>query len=142
MADPNATFADRLRRELGYSVSLSLSWPLWDFGALPARIRQAELRLESARSSVIFQRQEAGRQLAQATATLRNLWEQIRILSGASPAARDSYLEAESRYRGGVATSLEVLDAYAASVDAAVRLSEALSRYRIAQSLAMRWNQP
>jgi outer membrane protein TolC len=48
----------------------------------------------------------------------------------------------ESRYRGGAATSLEVLDAYASAVDAAVRLSEAISRYRIAQSVVLRWSQP
>ena len=104
--------------------------------------REAELRLESARRNVILQKREASRQWAQAQSTLRSTWEQIRILTGASPNARDSWLEAESRYRGGAATALEVLDAYAASVDAAVRLSEALSRYRIAQALAMRWGTP
>ena len=141
-ADPNATFGDRLRRDAGYSFTLSFTWPVWDAGAIRSRIRQAELRLEAARRNVTLQKREAERQWAQAQATLRSTWEQIRILSGASPSARDSWLEAESRYRGGAATALEVLDAYAASVDAAVRLSEALSRYRIAEALAMRWGMP
>ena len=141
-ADPSANFGDRLRRDAGYSFTLSFTWPVWDAGAIRSRIRQAELRLESARRNVTLQRREAARQWAQAQSTLKSTWEQIRILSGASPSARDSWLEAESRYRGGAATALEVLDAYAASVDAAVRLSEALSRYRIAQALAIRWGTP
>ncbi|MDQ2980323.1 MAG: TolC family protein, partial [Acidobacteriota bacterium] len=141
-ADRNATFSDRLRRDAGYSLGLFFSWPVWDAGAIRSRIRQAELKLEIARRNVLFQRREALRQWAQAQATLRSTWEQIRILTAASPSARDSWLEAESRYRGGAATSLEVLDAYAASVDAAVKLSEAVSRYRIAQALAARWGTP
>jgi outer membrane protein TolC len=140
--DPDATFADRVRRDAGYSLTLTFSWNLFDFGAIRARIRQAELKLASARQNVVFQKQEARRQRAQAEATLANVREQIRILSEAAPSARDPYLDAESRYRGGAATSLEVLDAYAASVDAAVKRADALSRYRIAQALLQRWSTP
>jgi outer membrane protein TolC len=140
--DPNATFADRVRRDAGYSVTLSFTWNIFDFGAVRARIRQAELKLASAKHNVFFQAQEVRRQRAQAEATLASVREQIRILSDAAPAARDSYLDAESRYRGGAATSLEVLDAYAASVDAAVKRADALSRYRVAQALLLRWSTP
>ncbi len=141
-ANRNATFGDRLRRDAGYSFTLSLAWPVWDFGAIRSRIRQAELRLERARLNVQRQRREVERQRAQARVTLQSTREQIRILSEAAPSARDSYLEAESRYRGGAATAFEVLDAYTASVDAAVRLSDAISRYRIAEAVAVRWSEP
>ncbi len=138
----NANLGDRVRRDAGYSFMLSLAWPVWDFGAIRSRIRQAELRLESARLNVRRQQREVARQRAQARATLESAYEQIRILSEAAPSARDSYLEAESRYRGGAATAFEVLDAYTASVDAAVRLSDAISRYRIAEAVAVRWSEP
>lgn len=141
-ANRNATFEDRVRRDAGYSFTLNFAWPIWDMGAVRARIRQAELRLDIARRNVTLQKRETERQRAQAEATLKSVGEQIRILTEASPAARDSWLEAESRYRGGAATSLEVLDAYAASVDAAVRLSDATSRYRIARALLLRWGTP
>jgi outer membrane protein TolC len=141
-ADPHATFGDRVRRDAGYSLGLSMTWPVWDRGGVRARVRQAELKLESARQNVTLQKREAQRQWSQAQAMQQNVYQQIEILSQAAPAARDSFLEAESRYRGGSATSLEVLDAYAASVDAAVKLSQALSRYRVAQALAIRWSQP
>lgn len=138
----NATFADRVRRDAGYSIALSLAWPVWDLGAIRSRIRQAELRLESARLNIRRRQREVDRQRAQARATLESTYEQIRLLSQAAPSARDSYLEAESRYRGGAATAFEVLDAYTASVDAAVRLSDAISRYRIAEAVAARWSEP
>ena len=141
-ANRNATLGDRLRRDAGYSFTLSFAWPVWDFGAIRSRIRQAELRLESARLNVQRQRREVERQRAQAIVTLQSTYEQIRILSESAPSARDSYLEAESRYRGGAATAFEVLDAYTASVDAAVRLSDAISRYRIAEAVAVRWSEP
>jgi outer membrane protein TolC len=67
---------------------------------------------------------------------------QIDVLSRAEPSARDAYLDAESRYRGGAASSLEVIDSYAASVDASVKLAQAVSRLRIAQALERRWETP
>ncbi len=140
--DPHATFGDRFRRDAGYSAGVSLSWPVWDFGAIRSRIRAAERRLESARQNTALQRREVRRQWIQAQSTIGSLSNQIAILSRAAPAARDSYLDAESRYRGGAATSLEVLEAHAAAVDAAVRLSDALSRYRIAEAVVLRWSRP
>lgn len=140
--DSRASFLDRVKRDTGYSFTLSLSWPLWDFGAIRARIAQAEQKLQQARQNLTVQRREARRQWELAESTRRNLYRQIEILSRAVPAARDSYLESESRYRGGAATALEVLEAYAASVDASVRLSQAISRYRVAQALSARWSEP
>ncbi len=142
MRDPNATFADRIKRDAGYSFTLSLSWPIFDFGAIRARIAQADLTLRQARQKVVAARRDAERNWQQARSTLQTLAREIDLLERAAPAARDSFLDAESRYRGGAATSLEVLDAYAASVDAVVRLSDAISRYRIAQALARRWGGP
>ena len=55
------------------------------------------------------------------------------------PVAKDSSLASESRYRGGASSALDVLEAHAASVDAAVRLGDAMMRYRIAQALEIRW---
>lgn len=140
--DPHANFGDRFRRDAGYSAGLFLSWPVWDLGAIRSRIREAELRLESARRNIDLQRREVRRQRAQAQSTMQSLSEQIRILSQAAPTARDSYLDAQSRYRGGATTALEVLDAYSSAVDGQVRLSEAVLRYRIAQAVALRWSLP
>ena len=140
--DSRATFGDRIRRDAGYSVSLTFSWPIFDFGAVRARVAQADLELKQAKQKIVVARRDVRVGFEQARAALKTLAREIELLRVAAPAARDSYLDAESRYRGGAGTALEVLDAYASSIDAAVRLSDALSRYRIARALSMRWGRP
>jgi outer membrane protein TolC len=140
--DSRATFADRIRRDAGYSVSLTFSWPVFDFGAIRARVAQADLELKQAKQKIVVARRDVRVGFEQARAVLKTLAREIELLRAAAPVARDSYLDAESRYRGGAGTALEVLDAYASSIDAAVRLSDALSRYRIARALAARWGRP
>jgi outer membrane protein TolC len=139
---PNATFGDRLRRDAGYSFSLFFSWPLWDTGGYQARKAEAGIALEQARRRVEIERRASRLQWQQASAALANLYRQIDVLSRAVPGARDSYLESESRYRGGAATALEVLDAYEASVDGAVRLAQAIGQYRVARAVQLRWGGP
>lgn len=140
--DPGATFPDRIRRDAGYSFGVTVSWPLWDHGAARARVAQAELALERAKRERDLQTRAARLQWEQALAALRVLSTQIEILSRSAPDAHDAYLEAESRYRGGMATALEVLDASAAAVDTSVRLADAVARYRIAQAVQARWGTP
>jgi outer membrane protein len=140
--DPDATFLDRIRRDAGYSFTLTLSWPVFDFGAMRARVAQADLALRQARQKVVVARRDALLKWAQARSAIETLGREVELLARAGPAARDAFLETESRYRGGAATSLEVLEAYSSSVDAAVRLSDAAARYRIARALADRWGSP
>jgi OMF family outer membrane factor len=139
---PGATFSDRVSRDAGYSLALSFSWPLWDSGAAKARESQAHLALEQSRREETARRRESRLQWERARAARENLLRQIEVLSKASPDARDSALEAESRYRGGTATSLEVLEAFTTSIDAEVRLADATARYRLAEALEIRWGTP
>jgi outer membrane protein TolC len=142
LKNPDATFTDRIRRDVGYSISLFFSWPIFDFGTIRARIAEADLTLRQAQQKVEVARRDARLKWEQARSTLEILQQEIDLLSRAAPAARDASLEAESRYRGGAATSLEVLDAYASAIDSAVRLADAMSRYRIARALLSRWGTP
>jgi outer membrane protein TolC len=139
---PGATFSDRVRRDAGYSFRLEFSWSVWDFGAMQARIAQSELSLEEARRRVELERRRSRLEWSKADEARRSLYRSIRLLSRSAPDARDAYLAVESRYRGGTATSLEVLDAYAASIEAAVRLANAVARYRIADATRLRWGSP
>ena len=135
-------FWDRLWRDRGYSFALVLSVPLWDLGAIRAREAQADFSLKQARAELEASRREARLAMAQASSAARNLFRQIEILSRAVPDSRDSYLEMESRYRGGTASALEVLDASGAAVEASVRLIEVTARDRVAQAVALRWSSP
>jgi outer membrane protein TolC len=136
---PGATFGDRVRRDLGYSLSVSFSWPLTSFGAIQARVAQAELALKQARQSQHATESEAALEWSLARQAMERAYRQYQLLSGAWPQARDAYLEAESRYRGGAGSSLEVLDAFARSIDIAVRATGAELAYRLAEALIARW---
>jgi outer membrane protein len=138
----NGDFWSRLWFNRGYSLSMVLSWAIWDRGALDSRIAAADFGLQQAQRAVEAERHDAYAKWAQATAAERRLYEQIDLLTRVVPEARDSYLEAESRYRGGAGTALEVLDAFAAATEAAVKLNDVTARYRIAQAVAARWSTP
>ena len=58
------------------------------------------------------------------------------------PEARDAYLQVESRYRGGLASALDVLEAHRAELDAAVLREETIARYRVAEAVLRRWGTP
>ena len=135
-------FWDRLWRDRGYSFALVLSVPLWDLGAIRAREAQADFSLKQARAELEANRREARLALAQATSAVRNLYRQLQILRRAVPDSRDSYLEMESRYRGGTASALEVLDASGSAIEASVRLIEVTARYQVARAVALRWSSP
>lgn len=141
-ADTTRWAAERWRRDAGFSLGMQVSWLLWDFGASDARIARANLDARRARLEIEVRRREGELRRARAAAAAEAMGRQIEVLTRAEPAARDAYLDAESRYRGGAATSLEVIDAYAASVDASVKLAQAVSRLRIAQALERRWATP
>ena len=141
-ADPNATLADRIRRDAGYSAALTFAWPIFDLGTIRARVAQADLALREARQKIEVARRDSLLKWSQARSAVDTLGREIELLSRSAPAARDAFLEAESRFRGGAATSLEVLDAYASAVDATVRLSDAIARLRIGQALLTRWGTP
>jgi len=138
----NADFWDRFWGAKGYSLSLTVAWPLWDRGGLRAKIAEADLGVRSAQTKLEVERRDARLAWAQARSAQEHLFRQIEILSRAAPESRDSYLQIESRFRGGAASALEVLDAYAAAVDAQVRLNEVTARYRIAQAVSRRWSEP
>jgi len=141
-ADTTRWGIDRWRKDAGFSFGLQVSLLLFDFGATDARIARAKLDGRRARLEIAARRREAELARAKAAATAGALRREIEVLSRAEPSARDSYLEAESRYRGGAAPALEVIDAYAAAVDASVKLAQARSRLRIAEALEERWGAP
>ena len=137
--NPNADFWDRVKRDAGYSLSLNLVWPVFDTGGYAARKLQAQKAVEQARAEASAGERRARLEWERAHAALAKIYDEIKILSKAVPDARDAYLETESRYRGGAATALDVLEAYSDSVDAALRLADAVRRYRITRALEIRW---
>ena len=73
---------------------------------------------------------------------LEILFEQIEHANRDVPAARDAWIDAESRYRGGVGNSGDVLDADSDAIEAEIRRIDLIRQFREADALRQRWSEP
>ncbi len=123
----------------GGAIGLTLSFPLFDFGAITARIAQADAALLKAQAGLNLARRHTRLQWAAAHEDLASLLRELSLLQRHEPAAKDAYLAAEALYRGGSGTGLEVLDAYTEWLDSEVKLVQARQSLRDAQARVLRW---
>ena len=123
-------------------LTFSLSWPLWDTGVYRARLEQARLGADRARQVATAVRREARLEWRRAFAELWSRYRELLVRTGNVPVAQDSYLRAESLYRGGAATALDVLDAFTQWIDASEAAAEAALGYRAAEARLLRWGTP
>lgn len=135
-------FLNNVRDGLGGSVILSVSWPIWDFGLYRARLRQAELDVTRAGWNVIAIRRQARLAFKEADTRLAFLRRKLDLYARTVPQARDSYLAAESEYRGGVGTALDVLNAFSAWMSTDTDYIGTVLSYRIAMAGYLRWGSP
>ena len=126
----------------GGEVTFWLTLPFFDFGIYRSRLEQAQLAASQAADSARVVRRQSELEWSRAEEQLRDYYQIITLRSRSVPLARDAYLETESLFRGGRATSLEVLDAYTAWVDAQVGQVEAEMNYRQAEARLARWGSP
>jgi len=130
--DPDATFADRLRRDLGASATVNLRAPLKAAGARQTiEARSIALRAASLRSGGerITQRKVA----LQILARWRSAYRRLEIAREASVGAERNLLRVKSLYSGGAIQLLDLLDARRVYQDARERLAEARQESRSAQ---------
>jgi outer membrane protein TolC len=130
--NPDATFADRLRRDLGASAAVRLRWPLRSPTVLPAvRARQATLGAVRVRAGA-----EAASQQRQALVLLavwRSAAWRLRAAEITSDRAERNLLKVKSLYAAGAMPLLDLLDARRVYADARVRLAGARADTRSAR---------
>jgi outer membrane protein TolC len=123
----------------GGALGLSLSLPLFDFGAIRARQDQARSALDKAQAELRLALRDAHLSWSNAYADLDSLARELALRTEAAPVAKDAYLAAEARYRGGVGTGLEVLEAHNAWIDAEVKVLQTRQALRDARARLLRW---
>jgi outer membrane protein TolC len=126
-------------RGFGAEVIFSLQLPLWDAGIYRARLGQAQFRRQVAEDSATVVRRESRLGWSRAVAQLEDFYRVLLLRQRNVPLARDAYLQAESLYRGGTGTGLEVIDAYAAWINAQLAEADAIIAYRQAHAQLIRW---
>ena len=126
----------------GGAVMFSLTWPLLDAGVFRTRLERANLLTLQARGSETVARRRSRLQWELADAQRTRAYQQVQLWARNVPLSRDAYLQTASMYNGGAATALEVLDAYAAWVNASESYADAILRYRQAEANLVRWGTP
>jgi outer membrane protein TolC len=134
-ADPNATLADRLRRDLGASVAFHFRLPVLDRSAARHRLAKSEsLRAAQARSAA---ERETQRRLAlDLLSQWRHAYARLELATRSREHAEDALLRVKSLYAAGATTLLDLLDARRVAEETRERLAEARRDSRLAQARA------
>ncbi|GAC1549902.1 MAG: hypothetical protein NVS3B10_13060 [Polyangiales bacterium] len=117
-----------------WDVGLVFSWPLLD-GVVDARVEAARAKEDTARAVLDVRKQAEIASIQQAYFAVRIAEESLPALERAVDAARINYTQASARFKGGLATSVEVADAEAILTDAEIQI--AIGRFQLAKARAI-----
>ncbi|MEO8901382.1 MAG: TolC family protein [Polyangiaceae bacterium] len=131
--------ADRLRNDAGVSAAVSLSWLVFDLGIVSSQIAQARLTRDQSAQSLVVAQRHARLEWTRARTVVAAAYDELQTRAQAVPIAHDAYLEAESIFRGGQGTVLDVLDSYSNWVAASDAYESTLFDYRSALAQLERW---
>jgi outer membrane protein TolC len=119
-------------RNLGYSAAATLNIPIWNWGAIQSKVKQAEYRQQQAKVELSATQRQVVANLrtfyAEADASLKEL----ETLRASADLAAESLRLTTLRYQAGEATALEVVDAQNTLVTDRSLLADGAVRYRTA----------
>jgi outer membrane protein TolC len=119
---------------LGSSFVAGVSVPVWNWGAVRSKIRQAELRLQQSRVDLSFTQRQLLANLNAFYLEAATASTQINALKQLLDLAEESLKLTVLRYGAGEATVLEVVDAQRTVLDARNAWDDGKARYRVALS--------
>jgi outer membrane protein TolC len=120
------------RHNLGYSAQLTLTVPVWNWGATRSKVKQAELKRDQAQLDLSLAQRALQSNLATAYAELQAAQAQLASLKSSVDLATESLRLTVLRYQAGEATALEVVDAQNTLTLARNANDDGLARHRIA----------
>ena len=114
-----------------WSVGASASWSLWDGGATQNAIKKANAQLEQAKEANLETVDAVLLAVQKAYLNLRSAEQTIQSTQTAVAQGQESFRIATLRYRAGVGTNLDVLDAETKLTTARNNYVQALYNYNI-----------
>ncbi len=115
-----------------WTVGVSGSMSLWNWGATRARVAQARARAEQARLNLEKARDGVALEVRQAFLKMGEAEKNVAVSERAVASAQESYRTTKERYREGVGTNTDVLDAETALATAEANRYQALFDFNIA----------
>jgi outer membrane protein TolC len=120
------------QRNLGSSVVASFNVPVWNWGALRSRVKQAELKMQQARTDLNFAQRQLLAEVHAFYLEGNAASTQISSLKRSLDLSEESLRLTVLRYQAGEVSVLEVVDAQAAALGARNSYADGLARYRVA----------
>lgn len=117
---------------LGYSASITLDIPVWDWLATEHKVKQSEIRRDAAKTALTATQRRLIAQLDEGYAEAQAARDQLASLDLSVSTAAESLRLARLRYTGGEATVLEVVDAQTAFITAQDSREDGRVRYEAA----------
>ncbi|MGH7307144.1 MAG: TolC family protein [Candidatus Rokuibacteriota bacterium] len=115
-----------------WSLTLALTWTMYDGGGRVARYREARANVDGARSRVRALELDLLREVEQSQITIEEAQERLQAAQTAVASAQENFRLAQGRFDAGVGTILELTDAQLALTQAQNVETQALADYRIA----------
>jgi outer membrane protein TolC len=119
-------------RNLGYAATATLNIPVWHWGAIESRVKQAELQQHQAKVELSAAQRQAIADLQSFYGEAQTAHSQIDLLANSVDLAADSIRLTTLRYQAGEATALEVVDAQNTLTQARVSYRDGQTRYHVA----------
>jgi outer membrane protein TolC len=121
-------------RNLGYSASASIDFPVWDWFATHDRVRQSQLREKAAQAALTTTQRQLIAQLNEYYHEARVASDQVASLRTSVDTARESLRLTRLRYSAGEAVALEVVDAQSSLAQAEAALADGILRSHVARA--------
>ena len=119
-------------RNLGYAATATLNIPVWHWGAIESKVRQAELQQHQAKIELSAAQRQAVADLQSFYSEAETAQKQLEVLRNSADLATDSLRLTTLRYQSGEATALEVVDAQNTLTQARINYRDGQVRYHAA----------
>jgi outer membrane protein TolC len=119
-------------RNLGYSASVTLDIPVWDWLSTAHKVKQSEIRRDAAKVALSATQKRLVARLDEAYDEAAAARDQLISLDASVATAAESQRLTRLRYQGGEATVLEVVDAQTAFLTAQNAREDGRVRYAAA----------
>lgn len=121
-------------RNLGYSASVTINLPIWDWLATQDKVRQAELRRQAAQAVLTNTQRQLIAQLDEYYNEARVASDQVTSLHASVETARENLRLTRLRYQNGEGLALEVVDAESSLAQAEAALADGVLRSQVARA--------
>jgi outer membrane protein TolC len=117
---------------VGYFATFTLNLPVWDWGSLRSKLRQAEYRRNQARVELTLAQRQAVSELYSSYNEAQTAKSAVATARESADLGRESLRLTVLRYQAGQASALEVVDAQNTFAQARNAYDDTQARYRMA----------